>query len=95
MYVGKTKKKISTRLQEQERDIFHGIWEKTGASEHAKECQNGFRWEEARTFAVEDRWQDRKIREALYIRSKQREGQIVANRDSGNLKTKQWDPILR
>ena len=82
MYVGETKKKISTRLQEHERNIFHGRWENTGAGEHAKECQDGFRWEEARTLAVEDGCQARKICEPLYIRSKQREGQIIANRDS-------------
>ena len=94
MYVGETKKKVSTRIKEHQKDVFHGRWEKTGASEHAKNCQEAFKWDEARTLAVEDQWQARKIREALFIRSRQREGQIITNRDTGQLKTRQWDPIL-
>ena len=93
-YVGETKKKVSTRIKEHQKDVFHGRWEKTGASEHAKNCQEGFKWDEARTLAVEDQWHARKIREALFIRSRQREGQIITNRDTGQLKTRQWDPIL-
>ena len=94
IYIGETKKKVSTRIKEQQRDIFHGRWEKTGASEHAKECTIGFKWDEACTLAVEDRWQARKIREALFIRSRQREGHTITNRDNGNLQTRQWDPVL-
>jgi len=94
MYVGETKKKVSTRIKEHQKDVFHGRWEKTGASEHAKNCQEEFKWYEACTLAVEDQWQARKIREALFILSRQREGQIITNRDTGQLKTKQWDPIL-
>ena len=87
-------KKVFTRIKEHQKDIFHGRWEKTGASEHAKNCQEEFKWDEARTLAVEDQWHARKIREALFIRSRQREGQIITNRDTGQLKTRQWDPIL-
>ena len=94
MYVGETKKKISTSLNEHQKDIFHGRWDKTGASEHAKDCREGFRWNEATTLAVENHWHARKIREALFIRSKQREGQVITNRDNGNLKTKQLGPVL-
>ena len=90
MYVGETKKKISTRLNEHQKDIFHGIWDKNGASEHTTDCREGFRWNEVTTLAVENNWHARKIREALFIRSKEREGQVIANRDNGNLKTKQW-----
>ena len=100
-YVGETKKKVSTRIKEHQKDVFHGRWEKTGASEHAKNCQEGFKWDEARTLAVEDQWHARKIREAeRSIREAERsieaerEGHIITNRDTGQLKTRQWDPIL-
>ena len=53
IYIGETKKKVSTRIKEQQREIFHGRWGKTGASEHAKEFTIGFKWDEACTLAVE------------------------------------------
>jgi len=93
-YIGETKKKISTRVNEHQKDIFHGRWENTGASEHARDCTEEYRWEESKTIAVESKWHPRKIREALVIRMTQREGSIISNRDNGNLKTKQWDALL-
>ena len=93
-YVGETKKKISTRLTEHERDIFHGRWNKTGASEHAEHCQQGFEWDSSETLTVEPNWRARKIREALFIRQKLRKNIDLVNRDTGNLNTRQWDPIL-
>ena len=54
MYVGETKKKVSTRIKEHQKDVFHGRWEKTGAIEHVKNCQEEFKWDEARTLALED-----------------------------------------
>ena len=35
-----------------------------------------------------------RLREALFFRSRQREGHTITNRDNGNLQTRQWDPIL-
>ena len=93
-YIGETKKKISTRVSEHQKDIFLGRWEKTGASEHARDCTADFKWEEAKTLAMETRWHPRKIKEALAIRKKQREGIIITNRDNGTLRTKQWDALL-
>ena len=46
-YVGETKKKVSTRIKEHQKDVFHGRWEKMGASEHTKNCQEEFKWDEA------------------------------------------------
>ena len=44
--------------------------------------------------AMEDQWQAGRIQEALFIWLKQREGKIITSRNTGNLKTRQWDPIL-
>ena len=38
-YVGVTKKKVSTRVVEHERDVFHARWDKTGLAEHSKKSK--------------------------------------------------------
>lgn len=94
-YIGETKKKVSTRINQHERDVFHGRWENSGASQHASTCENDFRWEGAKTIAVESEWGRRKVREALEIRREIRaEGATIVNRDNGNLPTTQWDPLI-
>ena len=95
IYIGETKKKIQTRISQHERDIFHGKWQMSGASEHAKVCKQGFKFEEASTLNVEPFYTQRKIREAVEIRAQRRSRIPVLNRDSGSyLKTTQWDVIL-
>ena len=67
----------------------------SGASEHAKVCQQGFRFQDATTLSVERFYFQRKIREAVEIRAQRRTVVPVLNRDSGSfLKTNQWDVLL-
>ena len=97
IYIGETKKRIATRAKEHQRDIFEGRWANSGASEHAKRCEQQFCWDETQTLAVYKDMKSRKIREALEIRRHKRsttDGPVV-NRDSGTiLKTNQWDYLL-
>ena len=48
-YIGETKIRISTRVTEHQKDVFHMRWKSSGVAEHAKKCDAGLRWEEAET----------------------------------------------
>ena len=95
IYVGETKKKIATRINEHEQDVFKGHWEKSGITEHAKDCNQSFLWQDASTLNIETNYRRRKIREAIEIRKHRRSHQLVTNRDNGTImKTSQWDTLL-
>ena len=95
VYIGETKNKVSTRIGQHEKDVFHGRWSMSGAAEHAKLCDQGFKFESAKTLRIERRYMERKVREAVEIRRHRRSGTTVVNRDSGSyLKTNQWDVLL-
>ena len=94
-YIGESKKKISTRMKQHERDIFHGRWKSSGISDHASRCQKNVIFEDAKTIAYESDWRRRKIREALEIRKARRGGQAVANQDEGTVcTTTAWNVLL-
>ena len=93
-YVGETKKRVKSRLSEHEKNIFNGKWKESGATQHARDCDKNFNWDEAQTLFRESVWSKRKVREALEIRKAQRMGKKVLNRDDGNIKTRRWDSLL-
>ena len=84
VYIGETKKRVTTRIAQHERDIFNGRWQMSGASEHAKTCDQGFKYEEAETLNVERFYLHSKIREAVEIRRERGSVGAVPNRDSGS-----------
>ena len=95
MYVGESKKRVVTRIEEHRKDIFNGKWTNSGAAEHAKTCDQKFKWDEACTVAVEEDYTRRKIREALEITKLRRTDTRVLNRDNGTmLQSSQWDVLL-
>ena len=67
-YLGETKKMVVTRVIEHERDVSHGRWEKSGLTGHAKNCNEVFELESAKTLATEGNYRKRKLQEALEIR---------------------------
>ena len=94
-YIGETKNRVSTRVRQHQKDVFHGRWSMSGAAEHAKVCSQGFKFDSASTLSVEHRYLERKVREAVEIRKSRRSSTTVVNRDSGNyMKTNQWDVLL-
>ena len=96
-YVGETKKQVSTRVIEHERDVFHGRWEKSGLTEHSKDCIQAFDFASARTLATESNYRRRKIREALEIRRNETAPRmtLATNKDRGNvLKSETWNFLL-
>ena len=95
VYIGETKKRIRSRISEHEKDVFHGRWSNSGASEHASTCRQDFNWEEAETLCVESNFRRRKIRESLEIRKHKRSDPVVVNRDQGGgMSTGQWNCLL-
>jgi len=96
-YVGETKKKVSTRIREHERDVFHGRWDKSGLSEHARSCSSDFKFDQSETIALESNYKRRKIREALEIRRQETAPRLAnaTNRDRGNImRSESWNALL-
>jgi hypothetical protein len=95
-YIRESKKRISTRLQQHEKDIFHGRSSNSGITEHAGKCDNNrFVFEEENTIAYESDWRRRKVREALEIKRNNRDGVTTANCDEGSIcTTTAWNVLL-
>ena len=97
-YIGETKKKVRTRLEEHQRDIRNEKWTSTGCSEHASHCTGTFDWNGNATIAVQSNYRLRKIREALEIRRhKTGPDQVMGlNRDSGNIcYSNSWNALFQ
>ena len=95
-YVGKTKLKTRTRIDQHEEYVAKEQWERSGAAQHARTCPSGPLFDEATTITTEHRNFERSVREALEIqrhRSAPRYGGI--NQDDGQyLKTTFWMPFM-
>ena len=96
-YIGETKKKVATRLEEHQRDIRNGKWMSTGCSEHSRDCGGEFNWDEKVTIAMESVYRRRNIRDALEIRRwKSGPDQPSGlNKDTGNFTyTNSWNALF-
>ena len=96
-YVGETKLKVSTRIQQHEKTIRDEKWDSSGVSFHAKTCKEGFDWDNVSTLKIEDRRFDRKVREALEIQFRETSprNELGLNQDDGQyVTTTFWKPML-
>ena len=97
-YIGETGCKISTRIQQHQKSIEDGKWDKSGISEHAKVCHGSIDWNNANTLCIESRNFKRKVREALEIQRNET-GPIYQhgmNQDDGNyVTTTFWKPLMK
>ena len=95
-YIGQTKLKISTRIEQHEGYVHREQWKKSGAAQHARTCPVGPLFENAETLKMEHKKFDRIVREALEIqkhRSGPKQGGI--NIDDGRyLNNKFWVPMM-
>ena len=92
-YVGETKKKILTRCLEHQTDACAGRWEKTGVTEHSRDCHGQFNWLNPTTLQREPKYHHRKIAESLEIQCMKTGPTEVdgVNRDSGlRLSSQSW-----
>ena len=93
-YVGETKLKVATRIEQHKKNAILGKRGNSGISDHAIDCNEDVRWDSARTIHVESRYFHRKVREALEIQRRNlvRDG---SNQDYGQYLDHQfWLPIM-
>jgi len=93
-YVGETKLKVSTRINQHKKNAFLGNRGHSGIADHAIDCQNDVVWHEAETIKIESRYFFRKIRESLEIQK----GNLVrggSNQEYGQyLEHQFWLPLM-
>jgi len=94
-YIGETKLQVSTRIKQHQKNSFLGNTAHSGLCSHDSACDGEIRWDEAETIKVEERYYERKIREALEIQRRDtvRNG---CNQDAGQyMSNDHWLPIFR
>ena len=96
-YRGQTKKKISTRLGEHERNVERTEHDKSAVALHSKDCDGEINFEEARTVTVIHNNFYRKVRESLEIQKHDCHISVGGmNTDKGQyVTTNFWIPLLK
>lgn len=96
-YTGETKKRVSSRRKEHEKDVFLENIKDSALAEHSSTCNRKMQWSKARTIAVETDYFRRHVRESLEIRKNKTgpDDENGINRDYGKyVKTKTWNSLL-
>ena len=65
-YVGETKLKVSTKVEQHKKNISDQKWHLSGVTNHAEVCDHGFDWTEITTLKIEKNNSDRKVREIQF-----------------------------
>ena len=95
-YIGKTKLRTNTRINQHKEYVTKEQWERSGAAQHASTCPTGPSFEETTMLKTEQRHFERSVRETLEIqrhRSAPRFGGM--NQDEGQyMKTTFWMPYM-
>ena len=96
-YRGETKKKISTRVGEHERNVEKNEYDKSAVALHSQNCDGDINFEEARTVTVIYNKFDRKVRESLEIQKHDCHTSVGGmNSDKGQyVSTNFWIPLLK
>ena len=95
MYIGESKMKISTRVQQHQKSAFNGITQSSGICEHAINTDHQIEWNKCTTLKVEAGYFNRKVREALEIQ-KHNSFTQGCNQDEGNyVDHKFWLPMIK
>ena len=96
-YIGESKKKISSRLEEHQKDIEKRKWS-SGCSEHRRDCSGTFEWTSDVTIAIQNDDRLRKVREALEIKRLKTgpDQPLGLNRDTGTISnSNSWNALFR
>ena len=95
---GETKNEIISKSTENQQESIKGKWSSSGATEHAKGCQDYFDWLHSNTLSIKNRYYDRKVRQLLEIDMavvRYWEDKVL-NRDNGNfVKINAWKTLFR
>ena len=100
VYIGETMKKILIRAIEFRQSSMKGRCDKSGVTEHSKDCHGQFNWLHPKTVAITNNFHQRKIRESLEInllqtKVEQEVEKSILNRDNGNrVNTSSWKPFF-
>ena len=84
-------------MEQHTKSIRDEKWDLTGIFSHAKTCIEGFDWENVKTISVEDKWFQRKVREALEIQFQNTSprSEHGLNQDDGQyVTTNFWNPMF-
>ena len=95
-YIGKTKLRTNTRINQHKEYVNKEHWERSGAAQHARTCPTGPSFEEATTLKTEHRHFERSVREALEIQRHRSAPRFEGiNQDEGQyLNTTFWMPYM-
>ena len=94
VYVGETLRNLTVRLQEHKRHVAAGDICRSAVAEHATTCDHRIDWGGAAVLGTEQRWRERKVKEALHI-SRQKNHGPVMNKDSGWALSAVWHEQMR
>ena len=96
-YIGETKLKVNTRLNQHYDDVAKDKMKRTGLTVHKSKCDGDIQWENATTIKVEKNRFSRKVREALEIQYNDSEPiNGGMNLDNGQyVTTKFWKPMFQ
>ena len=96
-YIGETKLKINTRLNQHYEDVTKEKMKRSGVIVHSGKCDGDILWENATTVKVESNRFNRKVREALEIQYNDSEPTNGGmNLDNGQyVTTKFWKPMFK
>ena len=64
-YVGETKLKVSTRIQQHRKEANKSNTVYSGICEHSVKCNKDIEWDNSRTISIQPKYYERKIRETL------------------------------
>ena len=69
VYVGQTKRKISSRIREHFNNISHRSQQISVVSEHRLDKNHDFRWNDVKILDIEPNWKKRLISEMIHIKT--------------------------
>ena len=94
VYIGETLRTVAARVQEHKRKTEKGLCQKSAVAEHSLSCSHQISWESVKVLCHEQRWDARKVKEAMLISRAAGLGPIM-NKDSGWRISPAWQAMFR
>ena len=94
VYIGETLRTVKSRVQEHKRETEKGLCQRSAVAEHSFVCSHQISWESAKVLCQEQRWDTRKVKEALLISRAAGLGPMM-NKDSGWRVSPAWQNLFK
>ena len=91
VYIGETKRPVSERMKEHQRDVRLARTETSAVAEHAHKTGHSLNWNDVECLDQELFWHTRRVKEAIHIRLNPNN----INRDCGIEIPEAWMPTIR